>query len=400
MSLIGSALTQFVLLWWIADTTGSVQSLATAGIFALLPQALLGPLGGTFADRYSRRVVMIVADAVSAACMAVLIVLFLTGRVELWHANVMMFIRSAMQAFQSPAAAASTAMIVPNGFLSRAAGLNQTLQGIMTVAAAPLGALAISVMPIGLALGIDVITAVLGIVPLLIFRIPQNFAEPSERRGIWREFREGVQVVWSSHVLRRLYGMMAAVVLVIMPCMTLLPLLIKEHFQRGAGGVALMEGLSGAGMILGGMAVAAIAPKRLVLWILWGFAVSCFTLAFTAIVPSNMFGLAVVFWVASGITFITGNAPFTALLQTTVPNKLQGRVLSLLSTMMGLAAPVGLLLATPLGEWLSIRWLFASLGLIGGIVSLSGFLYLPAQFGTANGDLKESDTARQPIGSL
>ncbi|MGD7412831.1 MFS transporter, partial [Ralstonia pseudosolanacearum] len=52
LSLIGSALTQFVLLWWITDTTGSVSALATAGLAALLPQAVLSPLGGTFADRY------------------------------------------------------------------------------------------------------------------------------------------------------------------------------------------------------------------------------------------------------------------------------------------------------------------------------------------------------------
>jgi hypothetical protein len=54
-SLVGSALTQFVLLWWITDTTGSAQALAIAGMMALLPQALLGPLGGTLADRWNRR---------------------------------------------------------------------------------------------------------------------------------------------------------------------------------------------------------------------------------------------------------------------------------------------------------------------------------------------------------
>ena len=92
LSLVGSALTQFVLLWWITDTAGSVSALATAGLAALLPQALLSPLGGTFADRYSRRVLMIAADAISALCMLVLIALFLTGRIELWHVYSMMFV--------------------------------------------------------------------------------------------------------------------------------------------------------------------------------------------------------------------------------------------------------------------------------------------------------------------
>lgn len=373
LSLIGSALTQFVLIWWIADTTGSVSALATAGLAALLPQALLGPLGGTLADRYSRRMLMIGADAISALCMTVLIVLFLMHQIELWHVYTMMFIRSAMQAFQTPAMTASTAMLVPNGFLPRAAGLNQTVQGLMTIAAAPLGAFAISVMPIGLALAIDVATALLGIIPLLIYRIPQARALKEQKTGIWTEFRQGVQVVWEDPGLRRLYGLLGAVVLVIMPSFTLVPLLVKEHFGGGAPQVALMEALWGVGMLAGGLLVATFAPRRPMPWILCGFATSCFTSTLAGLAPGNLFWLALVWWVASGATFVIADAPLMALLQTTVPNHLQGRVLSLLGTVMGLAAPVGLAIATPLGELIGVRWLFVVMGVLGGCISLMGF---------------------------
>lgn len=374
VSLIGSALTQFVLLWWITDTTGSVSALATAGLVALLPQALLGPLGGTLADRWSRRAIMIGADLVSAACMVVLIGLFLSGSVELWHLYVMMFIRSAMQAFQQPAATASTAMLVPATFLGRAAGLNQSLTGIMTVAAAPLGALAISLMPIGYALAIDVATAGMGIVPLLIFAIPQSRVSSDSGPSLWREFREGLDLVWNNQGLRRMYGLLGAIVLIVMPSFTLVPLLVKEHFGGAAPQVALIESIGGMGMVAGGLLVAAISPKRHVLWVLWGFAISCLSLALTALAPAQMFPVAVAMWAISGVTYIAGNAPFTALLQSIVPNHLQGRVLSLLATIMGLASPIGLAIATPLGEWIGVRWLFVTLGLLGAVVSLLGFV--------------------------
>ncbi|WP_206185895.1 MFS transporter [Sphingosinicella sp. BN140058] len=374
LSLIGSALTQFVLIWWITDTTGSVSALAIAGVVALLPQALLGPLGGTLADRWSRRAIMIAADLISAICMTVLIALFLTDTVALWHLFVMMFIRSAMQAFQQPAANASTAMLVPKSFLPRAAGLNQTLTGIMTVAAAPLGALAISLMPIGYALAIDVTTAVLGIVPLLVYSIPQTKEPSGQRPNLWREFREGFDFVWGNPGLRRLYCLLGAIVLVVMPSFTLVPLLVKEHFHGGASEVALIESVGGAGMIAGGLLVATVAPRRHVMWVLWGFAISCLSLALTALSPSAMFPAAVAWWALSGLTYIAGNAPFTALLQSMVPNHLQGRVLSLLATLMGLATPVGLGLATPLGELIGVRWLFVTLGILGAVVTLLGFL--------------------------
>ena len=74
-----------------------------------------------------------------------------------------------------------------------------------------------------------------------------------------------------------------------------------------------------------------------------------------------------------GLTFAMGNAPFMAMLQSAVPNHLQGRVLSLLNTLIGLAGPVGLALAAPLGEALGSRGLFVLLGACGGLVMLLGF---------------------------
>lgn len=375
LSVIGSAMTQFVLIWRITDAVGTFRALATAGLMGLLPQALLCPIGGTFADRYSRRMLMMLPDAICGGCVLVLIALFFYGSVALWHVYAAMFVRSATAAFQMPAAAASEAMLVPAHFLPRAVGLNRTMMGIVTVAAAQLGALAIGVMPVGMALWTDVLTAALGIVPLLFFRIPQQRV-PGERKGIWSQFDEGVAVVWRSPRLRRVYALLTVVVLVVMPSAEMLPLLVKQHFGGGAPAVATLEALGGVGMVAGGAIVALLVPKRLVCWVLWGFTLSCATIAATALVPPNLFWLAAAFWTLSGVTFILGDAPFTLLIQTKVPNHLQGRALALLGTMMGLAAPVGLLAAAPLGEILGVRWLFV---LTGGLGTLIGLIALLSQ---------------------
>ncbi|MBV6670073.1 MFS transporter [Xanthomonas euvesicatoria pv. alangii] len=393
LSLVGSALTQFVLLWWITDTTGSVSALAAAGMAALVPQALLSPLGGTFADRYSRRVIMAITDIVSALCMAILIALFLSDRIELWHLYAMMFVRSAMQAFQMPAAAASMPMLVPASFLPRAIGLSQTMQSVSAVAAAPLGALAISVMPLGWALTIDIATALLGVTVLLVFRIPQirERAVPG-LSGIWREFREGLDYVWHDHALRRLYGLLGAVILVIMPAFTLAPLLIKEHFSGGAPQVAVLEGLGGLGMVVGGLLATLLVPRRRIVWMIIGFAVSCAAIAMTGLAPGNLFGVAVAWWVFSGVAYILGNVPLTTLLQATVPNQMQGRALSLLSMVAGLAAPVGLVLATAMGELIGVRWLFVLMGILGAVASLAGF-FSPSLLGLDKRSQAQSDHA-------
>lgn len=65
LSLLGSVLVRFALIWWVTETTGSAVALATASLVAMLPVIALGPLVGTLVDRWSRRWIMVVADAAS-----------------------------------------------------------------------------------------------------------------------------------------------------------------------------------------------------------------------------------------------------------------------------------------------------------------------------------------------
>jgi MFS transporter, DHA3 family, macrolide efflux protein len=354
LSLVGSALTQFVLIWWITDTTGSVQALSIAGAMALLPQALLGPLGGTLADRLNRRLIIIAADSITALCMLVLITLFATGTVEVWHVFVLMFVRSSMQAFQQPAAAASTAMLVPERMIGRVAGFNQALQGVMVIAAAPLGALALAFLPLQGALAIDVATALLGLVPLFIFAIPQPPRASGPETHLWQDFRVGLDVVLGNRGLAMLYGLIALVVLTIMPTFTLTPLLVRQQFNGGVNHIALMEGLSGVGIIGGGILISMIS--------------------LTALAPPHMFWLATVWWFVSGVSFSTGNAPMMTLIQTSVPNAMQGRVISLLNTVFGLAGPVGLALSSILGTFVSVQGIFIIGGTLSALVCVLGLL--------------------------
>lgn len=369
LSQIGSAVTQFVLMWWIASTTKDVGAMATAGIFALLPQAILGPIGGILADRYSRRLIMIVSDSITALCMVVLISLFANNTVELWHIYALLFIRSSMQAFQGPASQASTVMLVPASFLPRAAGLNQSIISLMTIAAAPVGALAMSTMSFQGALMIDVVTACLGILPLLIFKIPQP-ARSEIKESAWTEFKEGLNLVWHAKPLRQLYSLNAIIVLILMPCFTLVPLLIVDHFKGGANHVAVMEGLAGIAMLMGGVATTIYAPSKKVITFLIGLGLGSFAVAATALMPEQSFVIATVFWVASGFLYSYANTPIIALLQLRIPPQLQGRAFSLLTTTTALASPIGLSLFGPIGSYIGIRNIYIIAGIITGVICL------------------------------
>lgn len=129
-SLLGSQLVRFALVWWLTKATGSATALALASLAALLPQIVIGPFAGALVDRWSRKLIMIAADAMIALATLVLAVLFWLNVATVWHIYALLLIRSTGAAFHWPAMQASTSLLVPEQQLPRVGGLNQALSGV------------------------------------------------------------------------------------------------------------------------------------------------------------------------------------------------------------------------------------------------------------------------------
>jgi DHA3 family macrolide efflux protein-like MFS transporter len=142
-SLLGSSLVGFALIWWMTETTGSATVLAIAAMLEILPRVFIGPLAGTLVDRWNRRMVMLIADSITALATAVLIYLVWAGTLQIWHIYLLMLVRSSAGSFHMPAMLSSTSLMVPKEQLTRVQGLNQLLQGLINIAAPIFGALLI-----------------------------------------------------------------------------------------------------------------------------------------------------------------------------------------------------------------------------------------------------------------
>src|SRR5919109_2388332 len=125
LSLFGSALVQFALIWWLTQKSGSATVLAIAVLVGMLPQIVIGPFAGALVDRWNRRIIMIAADTTIAVFSLLLAYLFAAGTVQIWHIYAVMAIRALGGAFHFPAMSASTPLMVPNEQLTRINGLNQ-----------------------------------------------------------------------------------------------------------------------------------------------------------------------------------------------------------------------------------------------------------------------------------
>jgi DHA3 family macrolide efflux protein-like MFS transporter len=136
-SLAGSRITQFALVWWLTQQTGSATVLAAATLAAIIPEIFLSPIAGIYVDCWNRRRVMIAADALIALASLWLAYQYWTGVAQVWHVYAIILARGVGGSFHWPAMQASTSLMVPKRHLARVAGLNQTLNGALNVIGPP-----------------------------------------------------------------------------------------------------------------------------------------------------------------------------------------------------------------------------------------------------------------------
>ncbi len=381
VSLIGSNLVQFALVWWLTESTGSATILAFASIVAVLPQVFLGPIAGALVDRWNRRLVMMVADSVIALAVVVLAVLYALDAVQIWHIYLLMFIRAAGGAFHWPAMQASTTLMVPEKHLSRVAGLNQTLFGVANIVAPPLGALLFSILPMQGILAIDVGTAVLAIVPLLFVAIPQpeqKGTTAQEKPSVLADMREGLRFVWDWPGMMMIMVIAMLINLLINPGFALLPIMVTDHFGGGALQLAWLESAWGIGMILGGITLGVWGGfKRRIVTGLLAMTLMGVGVTVLGLTPATAFTLALGAMFFGGFMNPIANGSLFATLQATVPPEMQGRVFTLAMSGSAAMSPLGLAIAGPVADALGVQIWF----LIGGLATVImgvGSFFIPA----------------------
>ncbi|MBY8992220.1 MAG: hypothetical protein KGD58_15855 [Candidatus Lokiarchaeota archaeon] len=62
LSLFGSTVAYFVLIWWLTVVTGSATILAVASFFTILLSTILMPIAGVYADKFNRKTLILIVD--------------------------------------------------------------------------------------------------------------------------------------------------------------------------------------------------------------------------------------------------------------------------------------------------------------------------------------------------
>lgn len=371
VSLLGSSLVQFAFIWWLTQKTGSAAVLATATFVALVPEVLLAPFSGALVDRLNRRMVMIVSDGFVALVTLGLVVLFATGKIQIWHIYVALGLRSLGGIFQWPAMQASTSLMVPEKHLARIAGINQAIRGTLNIVSAPLGALLMSLLAFYQVVAVDVVTAIVAVTLLFFIKVPQpkrsDAGEMITPRRLVKDIGEGFGYMKLHKGLLYLTLLAAFLNFLLAPSGTLMPLLVTQHFGKGIWELSLLESIFGIGAVAGGLLLGAWGGfKNKMFTSLTGVIGIGLGVLIVGISPASIYVIGLVGFTICGFSGPIANGPLTAIMQTSVPPEMQGRVMGLTNSICMAMMPISMIVVVPVAELLGVTaWFW-----IGGLLTM------------------------------
>lgn len=362
VSLFGSMLVQYAVMWYVTLETKSGLAVALYAIAAFLPQGIVSIFAGVIVDRMNRRVLVIIADASIAAVTLVLALLMLGGIRDMWIILLAVGARSIAAGVQTPAVQAMIPQITPPEQLLRVNGIFQTIQSAMALLAPAAAGAIFGLFGLVPLFFVDVVTAVIGIGFLVFVTVP-TLASIAEKTSSYREdLVEGMRYIWRHPIVRWLLTVFAIIFLLTVAPSFITPLLIARTFGTEVWMVTVLEIAFSVGMMLGGVLVSTILAKRSRLGLIL---VSTFSFA----VLTTALGLSPNLWVFYGFMFLFGlavplfSAPFMTLIQETVAAEMHGRVFSYVGIVMALATPIGMLVFGPLADIVSVEMLLVLAGI-------------------------------------
>jgi MFS family permease len=353
VSEIGTAMTRFALLIWIYEQTGRATDVALLGFFAFVPLVVLSPFAGVWVDRRDRRLIMMLADAGAGLMTVLVLALYLTGGLRVWHLYVAEAMTGVFGAFQSPAFTAATTTLVPAEQYGRTGGLRAiTMFGADSVAPFAAGIVLVSVGITGVLL-IDVLTFLVAVATLASVRVPHPAAATggATATGFGAELAAGARYLRGHRGLLGLMVIFTGINLIgTLTYLSVLPPMILARTAKNTIALASVQSTMGVAAVIGGALMAVWGgPRRKIHGVLAGGALS-----FLAGDLLFAIGRDLAAWLVAGfigsLLIPVMMASDQAIWQKAVPPALQGRVLSLYYMVRRSSMPVGYLLGGVLAD--------------------------------------------------
>jgi MFS family permease len=374
ISLVGNAVAQLAIPWFVLVTTGSPALTGLAVFFNFLPVVFAGFFGGVVVDRLGFRTTSVLADLGSAGAVAAIPLLHSTIGIELWQLMTLVFLGALLDA---PGATARQAMfpdIAANAGvgMERANGIRAGIQQGSLLLGAPLGGVLVTQLGATNALWLDAASFLVSaalvatVVPVVHREVPEDAPQ-----RYFAELAEGLRFIWRNRLFRALVATSLATNLLDAPFSVAMPVFARESFGS-ATDLGLMYGVFGGAALLGALAYSAAGhrlPRRATYLTAYAFVpVMYVTLATMPSLGVTLAALAVAGFAAGPINPVINTVQFAI-----VPSYMRGRVFGAVRAAAWASIPLGVLVGGVVIDAVGVAATFLGIGLCYVAVTLYGF---------------------------
>lgn len=353
VSLLGTSMTNFALTIWAFEQTGRATDLALIAFFFMVPLLIVSPMAGAIVDRHDRKFMMMVSDLASGVVTIIVLILYATGLLEVWHLYITAAISGTFQTFQWPAYSAAISTMLPKAQYARANGMISLAESGSGIFAPVLAGALLTLLGLTAVFAIDIITFIIAIGALLVVHIPnpQRTEAGEESQGsLWKESAYGFRYILARPSLLGLQLLFLGTNFMNALGFTVFAPMILARTGNNELIFGSVQSAAAVGGVAGGLLMSAWGgPKRLVYgvvfgWVLTGLAQSVFGAG--QIVP---------IWLVAGFAMAAVgpiiNGSNQAIWQAKVAPDVQGRVFAIRRLIAWVSAPVAQLIAGPLADY-------------------------------------------------
>lgn len=373
ISLFGSSLVQYAIMWYITLETQSGIMMTVSIICGFLPSFFLSPFAGVWADRYNRKRLIILSDSLIAAATFILAVFFILGYDSIWMLFVVTTIRAIGSGIQSPAVNAFLPSLVPEDKLTKVNGVNGSIQAFVMLLSPMLSGALLSVATIEAIFFIDVVTALLAVVILLVFLREQEHTSSisNEPVSYFQDLKKGIDYINKNAYLKYFFLFSGCFFILAGPVAFLTPLQVARSFGDDVWRLTAIEVTFSIGMMAGGIIMASWGgfKNRVHTMTLSSFVMGACTFLLGII---SFFGLYMFIMGVFGLAMPFFNTPSTVLLQEKAEEQYLGRVFGVFGMIASFMVPLSMLIFGPLSDIIKIEWMLMGTGII--MLLLSFFL--------------------------
>ncbi len=362
ISLLGSSIVQYGMIWYITLTTTSGLMIMISTLCGFLPQILIALFAGKWIDRYDAKKVVMVSDAMIAFVTLLLAICFLLQLESLWLVFVVLGVRSLGTGMQTPCVNTLIPQIVSNDYLMRVNGINSTLNAITMFISPMLSGMLLSLASLEILLMIDVITAIIGIGITATITIKKK-QQTQEVSNQIEESKSGLAYVKQHKKIAYLLIFQFVIYFLITPAAFLTPLMIARRFGKQVWRLTMSEMSYSLGMVLGGILISTWQgfkekTKTMVV------ASVCYGMLMITIGVAQVFLFYLIMNAFIGVVTPCYGTSITVYLQEKVKSSMHGRIFSLMQIATSCAFPIGMCLFGPLADYVAVPYLLVGCGIL------------------------------------